>query len=265
MTNMAALKLRYILGATVNNIVQFSALITQLQGILMLCKLNQARVFSLTFGGILARRKSKIKRKLLPKQIRRMQRKDQSTWYKPCRTDLWWENIRKGISPKECWKQFFRMDRDLFYKLLNEIDAYIKPNLLPNYRALSSETKLALTFYYLKDTGALSMTANSFGIALNTASVVIYEVCYTICHIPQAFGCMDGTHIKKKRPVENSQDYFSYKPYFSLIVQAICDEKGYFLDVQCMWPGSVHDAKVFASSGINKKLWDGELLYFGQL
>ena len=80
------------------------------------------------------------------------------------------------------------------------------------------------------------MTANSFGIAINTASVVIYEVCYVICHIlepmyihlpkdksemqkivgefkakfglPQAFGCIDGTHIKIKRPVENSQDYF---------------------------------------------------------
>mgnify|MGYP002803676530 CR=1 FL=1 len=51
-----------------------------------------------------------------------------------------------GIAPKECWKHFIRMDRDAFYKLLNELDAYIKPNpLFPNFRALSSETKLALT------------------------------------------------------------------------------------------------------------------------
>lgn len=77
--------------------------------------------------------------------------------------------------------------------------------------------------------------------------------------LPQAFGCIDGTHIKIKRPVENSQDYFSYKQYFSLNVQAVCDSKGYFLDVECMWPGSVHDAKVFPNSGINKKLRDGEL------
>jgi hypothetical protein len=284
---MAALNLRYVVGLIVNNLVQFSVLITKLQGILMLWKLNQARALSLAFG-VLARRKTKIKRKLLHKQIRRMQRKDRSTWYKPGRTDLWWQNIRMGISPKECWKQFFRMDRDFFYNLLNEIDAHIKPNpLSPNFRALSSETKLALTLYYLKDKGSLSMTANSFGIAINTASVVIYEVCYVICHIlgpkyihlpkdksemqkivgefeakfglPQAFGCIDGTHIKIKRPVENSQDYFSYKQYFSLNVQAVCDSKGYFLDVECMWPGSVHDAKVFANSGIHKKLRDGEL------
>ena len=150
-----------------------------------------------------------------------------------------------------------------FYNLLNEIDAYIKPNPLS-----------ALTLYYLKDKGSLSMTANSFGVAINTASVVIYEVCYAICQIlgpmyirefeakfglPQAFGCIDGTHIKIKRPVENSQDYFSYKQYFSLGVQAVCHSKGYFRYVECMWPGSVHDVKVFANSGINKKLRDGEL------
>ena len=98
------------------------------------------------------------------------------------------------------------------------------------------------------------MTANSFGIAINTGSVVIYKVCYAICkiigpkciHLPkdksemqkcfgefsakfpllQAFGCIDGSHINKiKRPVENSQDYFSNKQYFSLNVQAVCDSK----------------------------------------
>lgn len=76
------------------------------------------------------------------------------------------------------------MDKNLFHKLLNEISPYISPNpLSPNYRALSSETKLALTLYYLKDTGSLSMTSNSFGVAINTASVVIYEVCSVICNI----------------------------------------------------------------------------------
>jgi hypothetical protein len=75
--------------------------------------------------------------------------------------------------------------------------------------------------------------------------------------LPQAFGCIDGTRIKIKRPVENSQDYFSYKQYFPMNVQAVCDSKGYFLNVERMWPhwpGSVHDAKVF-----HKKLRNGEL------
>ena len=170
-----------------------------------------------------------------------------------------------------------------FTKLLVEIKPYISPNpLSPNYRALTSEKKLAITLYYLKDTGSLGMTANSFGVAICTTSLVISDVCNAICkhmghkylHLPrtldemretvsefetkfgvtQAFGCIDGTHIPIQCPVENSQDYFSYKQYYSLSVQAVCDYRGYFMDVECMWPGSVHDAKVFANSNINHKL-----------
>lgn len=73
----------------------------------------------------------------------------------------------------------------------------------------------------------------------------------------QAFGCVDGTHILIKRPPENSQDYFCYKGFFSLNVQVVCHYRGQFMDVDCRWPGSVHDAK--ANSTINRKLRDDEL------
>ena len=72
--------------------------------------------------------------------------------------------------------------------------------------------------------------------------------------IIQAFGCINGTYIPICCPIINSQDFFCYKQYFSLSVQAICDYKGYFMDVDCMWAGSVRDAKVFANSTINTKL-----------
>jgi hypothetical protein len=42
----------------------------------------------------------------------------------------------------------------------------------------------------------------------------------------QAFGCIDGTHIPMKRPIVDSQDYFNYKQFFSLNVQAVCDFYG---------------------------------------
>ena len=70
----------------------------------------------------------------------------------------------------------------------------------------------------------------------------------------QALGCIDGTHIPIKCPSENSQAFFCYKQFHSLSVQAVCDHKGYFMVVECRWPGSVHDAKVFANSSINAKL-----------
>ena len=97
------------------------------------------------------------------------------------------------------------------------------------------------------------MTANTFGILQSTTSKVIMEVCEAIVThlVPkyitlpktreeitskvsqfelnfgmlQAHGCIDGTHIPIKTPNKNSQDYFNYKQFFSLNVQAVCDTK----------------------------------------
>ena len=135
--------------------------------------------------------------------------------------------------------------------------------------------------------GSHWMTGNTFGIHQSTVSKVIVQVCNAISrnigpdyiHLPrtedemktkvaefetkfgmvQAFGCVDGTHIPIRRPYVDSQDYFNYKQYFSLNVQAVCDSQGIFMDVDCRWPGCVHDAKVFANSNVHNKLKSGNL------
>nr|XP_047144641.1 uncharacterized protein LOC105846427 [Hydra vulgaris] len=43
--------------------------------------------------------------------------------------------------------------------------------------------------------------------------------------MPQPFGFIDGTHIPIRRPLESSQDYFNYKGFHSISVQANCDSK----------------------------------------
>lgn len=147
---------------------------------------------------------------------------------------------------------------------------------------LSVEKQLALTLYFLKDQGSLSMTANAFGIACCTVSVIVRKVCDVLGSIlgpkylklpstefemkdivkdmenkygfPQAFGCVDGTHIAINQPTENAYDYFSYKQKYTLNAQAVFDWRGLFIDVEVKWPGSVHDGRVFANSRINRLL-----------
>ena len=182
----------------------------------------------------------------------------------------------------------YRMYKECLYELADELRPYLAPHpASPNRGALSMEKRLAITLYYLKDTGSLWMTANAFGIHQCTASKHIHSVCETInmilgenyLHLPtdteemrrevsefemrfgmtQEYGCIDGTHLPIKRPPQNSQDYFSQKQYFSLNIQAMCGSKGYFMDVQCKWPGSVHDAKGFGNSSINHKMNAGQL------
>ena len=130
--------------------------------------------------------------------------------------------------------------------------------------------------------GSLSMTANAFGVAICTAPVVVRKVCKVLTkHLgpiyiklpsseqemrqeigqmenkygfPQAFGCVDGTHIHITQPSENPYDYFSYKMKYTLNVQAVCSWRGLFLNVDARWPGSVHDGRVFANSKISTLL-----------
>ena len=65
--------------------------------------------------------------------------------------------------PAETWKKNFRMSREEFENLTNELRPSISPDpSSPNYMALSAEKKVAITLYFLKDTGSLVMTANTF-------------------------------------------------------------------------------------------------------
>ena len=233
------------------------------------------------------RKKNYFLNKLKQKRLKRLHRKKRAYWVKPGRTDLCWQNMLHGRALDDCWRKNFRLSRKVFYDLLDQLRPHISPYPSPNTRALCAEKKLAVTLYYLKDTGSLNMTANTFGIAICTTSSVIFETCKIISQVLgpryvfmprnqeemrrrvaefeakygmiQAFGCVDGTHIPILRPAESSQDYYCYKGFFSLNAQAICDYRGHFMDVECRWPGSVHDAKVFANSSINKAMRLGKL------
>ena len=180
------------------------------------------------------------------------------------------------------------MSKESFQDLLAKISPFISPKLnSPNYRLMSAEKKLAVTLYYLKDTGSLWMTANAFGLHQCTVSKTINEVCDVLNNevgpeylvlpkneedmrkvvsgfelkfgLLQAFGCIDGTHVEIKRPIENAQDFFNYKQFFSFTVQTVYDSSGRFMDIECKWPGSVHDAKLFANSKINENLQTGNI------
>ena len=73
-------------------------------------------------------------------------RKNRLCWFRVGRTGQWWDNMMNNTLPDKEWKKNFRMPR------------------------------LGIKLYYLKDTGSLSMTANSFGLHISTVANVIHDV-----------------------------------------------------------------------------------------
>ena len=126
-------------------------------------------------------------------------------------------------------------------------------------------------------------TGHLFGIARCTTCVIVHESCAAIVKvllklyiifpkaervtdtvdgflkmwgIPQCCGAVDDSHIPISAPVMNHTDYYNRKGFYSAVVQYY---RYRFMNVYTGWPGSVHDAWVFAYSslytlGTNNKL-----------
>ena len=72
---------------------------------------------------------------------------------------------------------------------------------------------------------------------------------------PQCGGAIDGTHIPIIAPKDKRNDYYNRKGWYSMVMQAVCDHRYRFYDIECGWPGKVHDARVLRNSKIFE---DGE-------
>ena len=73
------------------------------------------------------------------------------------------------------------MNRDVLMILANEVKPFLELSRGPHRDdVLSVEKQLAMTLYYLRDQGSILMTANAFGVALCTVSVVVRIVCYVL-------------------------------------------------------------------------------------
>ncbi|CAM4652730.1 unnamed protein product [Leuciscus chuanchicus] len=70
----------------------------------------------------------------------------------------------------------------------------------------------------------------------------------------KAAGAIDGCHVRIKPPSgPDGQCYRNRKLFPSIILQAVCNHQGRFIDTYVGWPGSVHDARVLRYSPLYRR------------
>ena len=110
------------------NFYSISSLISQVNNLILLWNINQRKFLTLAITNSLSKQNF-YSPKLKRLRRRRNLRKKRSCWHQPGRTDLWWENIRNGISPSESLKKNFRLSKEEFMVLSDELRPYhIKPS-----------------------------------------------------------------------------------------------------------------------------------------
>ncbi|KAK6476602.1 putative nuclease HARBI1 [Huso huso] len=81
----------------------------------------------------------------------------------------------------------------------------------------------------------------------------IKDGCYSISGFPNVVGAVNGTQIIIRAPSNNENHYVCRKGHHSLNVQIICDHRLVIANVVAKWPGSTHDAGIWANCTVGEE------------
>ncbi|KAM9132648.1 uncharacterized protein ACDP82_008740 [Pangshura tecta] len=146
--------------------------------------------------------------------------------------------------------------------------------------ALMVEKQVAIAVWKLATPDSYQSVTNQFGVGKSTVGIVFMKVCRATNHIllrrtvtlgnmhdivagfaqigfPNCGGVIDGMHIPILAPAHLASNYINQKGYFSMVLQALVDHHGCFIDIYSGWPGKVHDARIFWNTGLFRKLQAG--------
>ena len=203
------------------------------------------------------------------------------------RSSSWWENIVCcSFTPRD-WMENFRVSRETFLFICDRLKGSIGRKNTSFRKAVSVQQRVAVTLWILATPCEYRTVSHLFGLARSTVCCIVKDTCKAIIKvllpsyikfpvgeklketvkgfqdkwgIPQFAGSIDGSHIPVKPPELNHTDYYNRKGFYSVVVQAVVDHNLLFTDLYIGWPGSVHDARVLASSALYNKCNNGEFL-----
>lgn len=77
---------------------------------------------------------------------------------------------------------------------------------------------------------------------------------WDVWNFPNCVGALDGRHCSIKSPPHSGSQFFNYKKFFSIVLQAVSDPDYKFLTIDVGAKGSQNDGGTFGASSLSKSL-----------
>nr|XP_022294334.1 putative nuclease HARBI1 [Crassostrea virginica] len=168
----------------------------------------------------------------------------------------------------------YRLPRNFLIQLVELVKEDVERPTKRNH-SLSALTQVLVTVRYLAKGSFFSECGDLHGISRPSVSRCIESVTKSICKrveninfpigndavrtkhdfyqiagFPNVLGAVDGSLIPIIAPKDNEPEYVCRKGFHAINVQVVADASLRFTNIVCKWPGSVHDAFIFANSAL---------------
>ncbi|CAI5660730.1 unnamed protein product [Oreochromis niloticus] len=171
----------------------------------------------------------------------------------------------------------FRLSRESLAVLLNLLDQ-------DQRHGWGATIEILVFTFWLASGASYRLVSRVFGMPRSTVHTIVHRVTeevvairHQVIHLPKtpedleavsrgfaglarhraflkAVGAIDSCHIRIECPSSlDGQCYRNRKLFPSIILQAVCDHQGCFIDTYVGWPGSAHDARVLRHSPLYRQ------------
>ncbi|XP_023240779.1 putative nuclease HARBI1 [Centruroides sculpturatus] len=184
------------------------------------------------------------------------------------------------------FQEHFRLNRTTVDILISKLAPLLNSKQNSRGRCpLTVEKKILCSLYLLSNQAPFRLAADRFNVCRQTAWKILHEFSSALLDLnksegilswpnqekafktsdyytkkfgfPGVIGVVDGKHMAIKAPRNDHSSYYNRKQFYSVILQAVCNEKLLFTDCYVGEAGSVHDACVYRRSTLSKRIDEG--------